>query len=65
MVDVKANFPTAFNNHIICKLCDKEGNIRKDTQKHMLKCPVIRRTKSANEEIKYKYLKSDILEDNI
>ena len=51
VVDAKAKYPPAFNNNKTCTLCDKEGNIREDTQKHTLKWPIIRRTKSVNEEI--------------
>ena len=65
MVDVKANFPRAYNNNINCTLCEKEGKIRKDTQKHIIICPVIKRKNSEEEVIKYKYLKSESLEDKI
>ena len=45
MVDVKANFPSGLNYNIDCTLCGHEGSKRKDTQKHMIICPVLTRKK--------------------
>ena len=65
MVDVKANYPTAFRNNINCTLCEKEGNTRKDSQKHILKCPVIKRKILENEKFNYKDLTSESLKYQI
>ena len=65
MVDVKANFPSGLNYNIDCTLCGHEGSKRKDTQKHMIICPVLTRKNPNIEDIKYRYIKSDIIKEQI
>ena len=43
MVQVKANYSSAFKGNLNCTLCSNEGKTRKETQKHIVKCPVITR----------------------
>ena len=44
---------------------EKEGRIKKDTQKHIMKCPVIKTKVTNRENITYKDLKSGILTEQI
>ena len=62
---MKANFPSGLNYDIDCTLCGHEGSKRKDIQKHMIICPVLTRKDPKIEDIKYKYNKSDIIEEQI
>ena len=48
-----------------CTLCEKEGKVKRDRQKHIMKCPEIRKELNNQETIKYKNLKSDIITDQL
>ena len=65
MVNVKANYSSSFRENMNCILCEKEGIVKRDTQKHIMKCPVIRKELNYPETIKYKNLKSDIIADQL
>ena len=43
MVNVKVNYSSNHKENMNCPLCEKDGKIRNDTQKHTIKCPVIRK----------------------
>ena len=43
MVHVKANYSSSFRGDLNCSFCEKEGKLKKDTQKHMMKCPIIKK----------------------
>ena len=65
MVPVKANYSSSFRENLNCILCGNEGRIKKDTQKHIMKCPVIRSVNPEQKEIHYKDLKSDIIAEQL
>ena len=65
MVNVKANYSSLHSYNLDCDLCDKEGKRRKDTQEHVLKCPVIRRELSEHTKVKYKDIKNESLSDQL
>ena len=43
----------------------KKLGLEKDTQKHIMKCPIIRKELNEQEEVHYKNLNSDILNEQI
>ena len=43
IVNVKAHYSSSFRENLNCILCEKEGIVKRDTQKHIMKCPVIRK----------------------
>ena len=61
MVNVKANNASSFRENMNCIFCEKEGIVKRGTQKHIMKCPVIRKEMNYPETIKYKIFKSDII----
>ena len=65
MVEVKANYPSGLDCNNDWTLCGQEGTKRKDTQKHMIICPVLTRKNPNKEDIKHKHIKSDINEEQI
>ena len=65
MVNVKANYSSSHKANLDCNLCDEEGKKRKDTQKHLLKCPVIRRELSDHIKVNYKDITSDNLSEQL
>ena len=65
MVPVKANYSSSFRENLNCILCGNEGRIKKDTQKYIMKCPVIRSKSPEQKEIHYKDLKSDIIAEQL
>ena len=48
-----------------CILCEKEAKIKRDTHKHVMKCPVVLKEVTYQENNQYKDLKSDILTEQI
>ena len=65
MVQVKANYWSAFKDNLNCTLCSNEGKTRKETQKHIVKCPVITRRNPNKVHINYRDLKSDNVEEQV
>ena len=61
MVIVKENYSSSFRENMNCILCGKEERIKKDTQKHVIKCPVIVKEVTHPENIKYKDINSKLL----
>ena len=43
MVQLKANYSSKYREDLNCIICEKEGRFQKDTQKHIMKCPIIRK----------------------
>ena len=62
---VKANHSSNYKEDLNSILCEKEQRFKKDTQKHIMKCPIISRELNEPEEIHYKDLNSDILNEQI
>ena len=62
---VKANYSSAFKGNLNCTLCSNEGTTKKETQKHIVKCPVITRRNPNKEHINYRDLKSDNVEEQV
>ena len=65
MVQVKANYSSKYREDLNCILCEKEGRFKKDTQKHIMKCPTIRKEIIEQEAVHYEDLNSDILNEQI
>ena len=65
MFNVKTNYSNYHKNNLNCSIFGKEAKKRKDTQKHIWKCPVIRREISDNNEVKYQNVKSESFVDQI
>ena len=65
MVNVKSNYSSSYKHNINCPLCEKEGKIGKDTQKHIIKCPIIRKTLLDQTKVNYKDLKSENVVDQL
>ena len=58
---VEGNYSSSFRENMNCILCGKEERIKKDTQKHIMKCPTIVKEVKNQENIKYKDINSKIL----
>ena len=58
-IPVKSNYSSRVRENINCLLCYNEGRTKKDTQKHIMKYPVINSESQDQNEIHYKDLKSD------
>ena len=65
MVQVKANYSSAFKGNLNCTLCSNEGKTRKETQKHIVKCLVVTRRNPNKEHINYRDLKSYNVEEQV
>ena len=65
MLNVKANFSSSHKENMNCTLCETEGVNIKDTQKHIIKCPVIRKTLPDHIKVKYKDLKSESVAEQL
>ena len=65
MVNVKTNYSSSHKENLNCSLCAKEGKIRRDTQKHIIKCLVIRREISDNIDVNYRNIKIKSLAEQL
>ena len=65
MVNVKVNYSSNHKENMNCPLCEKDGKIRNDTQKHIIKCPVIRKILTPQVKVKYTDLKSENVLDQL
>ena len=65
MVPVKANYSSSFKENLNCTLCDDEGRIKKDIQKHIIKCPGLKRENQDQKETHYTDLKSETIADQL
>ena len=65
VVSVKGKYSNSFKENMNCALSEKEGRVKKHTQKHVMRCHVIMRHVTNQDNTKYKDLQGKNLTEQL